>query len=151
MFATYHFQFHYLDARKFYLIKHGQATLTRQMNRQLINQIKSCQLPIVRAIFERVNDYNIKEYYIFDFTGRRFVIKDTLNRGFTSEGLVQWIMEFEKRTKITHGDFVRMYTIKNSRTFRDVVTDKEVYFLNYLYHFIDNHCPDLFINFKRSW
>lgn len=151
MFATYHIQFHYLDIRKFSVVKNAHATSTTLTNRQLINQIKSCQLPVVRAIFERVNPENVKEYYIFDFTGRRFVIKDTLNREFSSENLVNWIAEFERKSKVTHGDFVRMYAMKKSRTFRDVVTEKESYFLNFLYHFIDTQHPDLFINFKRSW
>lgn len=151
MFATYHFQLRYLDIEKFCLIQNQTVTRYTIENRRLINQIKSYQLPVTRAIFERINADNVKEYYIFDFTGRRFIIRDTLNRAFTSQELIEWIHVLESRMKITHGDFVRVYTIKTSRTFRDVVTDQETYFLNYLYTLIDNRCPELFINFKRSW
>lgn len=151
MFAVYHFHMRYLDIEKFYLIRQQNVSSHTLDNRRLINQIKSYQLPVTRAIFERVNEDNIKEYYVFDFTGRRFIVRDTLNRTLTSQSLIDWLHEIESRAKITHGDFVRVYTVKPSRIFRDIVTDRECYFLNYLYTVIDKRCPELFINFKRSW
>lgn len=151
MFATYHFQFRYLDIEKFYVIRNRMIVRYPIDSRRLITQIKTCQLSVVRAIFESTNMDNIREYYIFDFTGRRFIIRDTLNHTFTSQELMDWIHQLEMKSKITHGDFVRVYTIKQNRTFRDIATEKEVYFLNYFHTFIDNRCPDLFVNFKRSW